>query len=316
MAIDEDVEALEARVRDLHVQAQALNKQAGREGEATALYKQLAELDDEALELRLARARPAASATALARHAEQFAGYCRLHPPAPTWQQAASAGNCPERAQLLRQRALGAVLGSALADAAACGVQWVYSQAQLDSLAAGEPSGCAPWPAIHRTLWRRHLLSPALAQAPALAAQCARSCRTAAARRAAGAGVFRPAAVPVLRLPSGKLQPLWRADARAAVQVARRGGGAAVARLCLSVRSLRAQQAPRLPSRSLVEQRGLHCCRYAAALYSAFGPGYRGYRDRSTKSFLRRHAAGLLPPLTGSPGAAPGPCFVPGPALL
>jgi hypothetical protein len=139
MLIDEDIEALEAQVRELHVQAQALNKQAGREQEATALYKQFAALDDQALELRLARALPAASATALATHAEQYAAYCRLHPPVPTWHQVASAGAGAAGPQVLRQRALLAVLGSALADAAACPVQWVYSPAQLEALAAGGP---------------------------------------------------------------------------------------------------------------------------------------------------------------------------------
>jgi hypothetical protein len=118
--------------------------------------------------------------------------------------------------------------------------------------------------------------------------------------------------MPLLRLPTGQLQPVRRADARVAGQVAR--GGTLAWWRCRwheprARHADRAQHAPRLPScqpcRSLVEAGGLDCCRYAAALYSAFGPGFRGYRDRSTKSFLRRYASGLLPPLTGSQGGCP-----------
>ncbi|KAL4420713.1 hypothetical protein ABPG75_010369 [Micractinium tetrahymenae] len=52
--------------------------------------------------------------------------------------------------------------------------------------------------------------------------------------------------------------------------------------------------------RSLAEAGCLDLPHYAASVFAAFRPGYGGYRDRSTKNFLRRYAAGSLPPLTGS----------------
>lgn len=114
---------LEARVAELHLKAQALNKQPGWEAEATAVYKELAALDDEALELKLSGAQPP-TATAITAIASTFpAFYSPLLPPIG-WRSAEN-----------RCRAINAVLGAALGDAAACSCQWVYSEPAMAALA-------------------------------------------------------------------------------------------------------------------------------------------------------------------------------------
>lgn len=136
---DDAVQALEAQVQACHALAQSLNKREGREGEAGAIYKQMAALDDQALALRLAAATPPTAADERA-HAAVQPAYCLLHRPGPTWQKLAGRGttgtSCGDQ---LRQRALGALVGGALGDAAACGVQWIYSLEALDQLARGRP---------------------------------------------------------------------------------------------------------------------------------------------------------------------------------
>eukprot|EP00887_Chlorella_sp_A99_P003938 scaffold11.g3938.t1 len=180
-------------------------------GEAAALYKKLAELDDQALALRMEAPVPPSPVDRVA-HAAAHPAYCAPPPPPPLWAATADAAARMQRAagfegaagpggrprgSELRERALGAVAGAALGDAAASSVQWVYDVGKLQSLVAERPDGLEFYDPPH-----------------------------------------------------------------------------------------------------LVEAGGLDCCRYAEALFSAFGPGFRG--DRSTKAFLRRHAAGALPPLTGA----------------
>lgn len=142
-AVQQEVAALEARVAALHYTAQALNKQPGAEAQATEVYKELAALDDKALELRLAHA--PLDGSRMVQSTAAFPAYCSLPPPPPSWRQAAAASMASSgssrgdiSATQLRQRALGAILGAAVGDAAACGVQWVYSEATLQSLVAGE----------------------------------------------------------------------------------------------------------------------------------------------------------------------------------
>lgn len=121
----------QARVAALHKDAQRLNKIPGQEAAAAAVYRQLATLDDEALLLQLHHAPPLARGRAAA-HAAAFPQYTHLLAPAP-W--AAVSARCS--AAQLRSRALTAALGSALGDAAACSVQWVYSEKELQTLAQG-----------------------------------------------------------------------------------------------------------------------------------------------------------------------------------
>ncbi|KAG2498090.1 hypothetical protein HYH03_003848 [Edaphochlamys debaryana] len=54
--------------------------------------------------------------------------------------------------------------------------------------------------------------------------------------------------------------------------------------------------------RSLAEQGGLHAGAYADTFEAAFGPdsGFDGYRDVSTKGFLRNYARAMPPPLSGA----------------
>ena len=136
------VAELEAAVAALHREAQQLNKQPGQEAAATAVYRQLAQLDDEALDLSLAQPPSAASPRRRAEHAAAHPAYCGGPTPPPTWAGAAAlAPSCGWKgaaAAPLRQRSVLMVEGAALGDAAAAAVQWVYSEQQLLVLAQGE----------------------------------------------------------------------------------------------------------------------------------------------------------------------------------
>lgn len=55
--------------------------------------------------------------------------------------------------------------------------------------------------------------------------------------------------------------------------------------------------------RSIAASKGLDCVHYALAFADYFGPGFEGYRDVSTKGFLRNYARGVAPPATGAPDA-------------
>jgi hypothetical protein len=57
--------------------------------------------------------------------------------------------------------------------------------------------------------------------------------------------------------------------------------------------------------RSLASVRGLDCVSYAHAFAAHFGAasGFDGYRDVSTKGFLRNYGRGAVPPATGAPDA-------------
>lgn len=111
--------------------------------------------------------------------------------------------------------------------------------------------------------------------------------------------VFRPPAVPLLRLPPGGRQPVRRADGGAAAQVAglctQHGGRGLQQPLLISGRPMpshtqhphplpRPADTPPLPPppppsmHSLTEAGGLDVDRYAAALFAAFGAGFKGYR--------------------------------------
>lgn len=127
---------MQARVAALHKEAQRLNKIPGQEAAAAAVYKQLAAVDDQALHLQLQHA-PPLDPDRTAAHAAAHPRYCRLLAPAPAWVDTAAAIGARCSAAQLRCRALHAVLGYALGDAAACSCQWVYSEAALHTLAQG-----------------------------------------------------------------------------------------------------------------------------------------------------------------------------------
>ncbi|WIA13004.1 hypothetical protein OEZ85_006614 [Tetradesmus obliquus] len=52
--------------------------------------------------------------------------------------------------------------------------------------------------------------------------------------------------------------------------------------------------------RSLAEQAGLHCGRYAELYGASYSSGFDGYMNASTVAFLRNRARGLQPPATGA----------------
>lgn len=117
------VQELETRVAELHLKAQALNKQSGREAEATAVYKELAALDDQALSITLSGARPP-TATDIIAAASAFPAFHSPLLPLPCWSYKEQ-----------RRRAMSAVLGAAVGDSAATSCQWVYSEAAMGALA-------------------------------------------------------------------------------------------------------------------------------------------------------------------------------------
>jgi hypothetical protein len=130
MASAATLQEMEALVDELHRRAQELNK-LGRTDEATAAYKEMAALDDRALELALsASVQP--TAAACEQHAARYPDYSTLHRPfawgSPGAANSSEAGMEPA---LVRGRAMGAVVGAVVADAAAMGVHWVYDVALL-----------------------------------------------------------------------------------------------------------------------------------------------------------------------------------------
>lgn len=185
---------LEARVAHLHARAQRLNVERDFAG-SVAEYKKMQRLDDEALALHMREPQP----HDLQQHAQLFPAYCSLAP------AAAAAPTAPAHA---RQRALGAVLGALVADAAACGVQWVYNPEHLQALAASRPGGQtrrAPC-CSQRGCWRLRTW-PSL---PAL--------------RTAGLEFMQPPASPFFEYACGRASPYGEQTAVLARSLAAAGG--------------------------------------------------------------------------------------------
>ncbi|PNH12277.1 Crystallin J1A [Tetrabaena socialis] len=265
------VRQLEQQALDMHDRAQLLNKE-GRFTEAQEAYAAMHRLEDEASELAAtvgcvvcvlgdapqqdASAEPSLCTTDPA----VFKPYYQLQPALP-WPTAATAaptttatvptaaGGLPEAA--LRGRAVGCVLGSALADAAAMGVHWMYDLGALEELAAErrpqeagrEEEAGSPGP--HTGLRREHPYGW-------------------------GLEFMDPPRSPFYAYASGRNSPY---------------GEQTLALL-----------------RSLADQGGLHGGAYADTFAAVFGPdsGFDGYRDVSTKGFLRNHVRGMPPPLSGA----------------
>lgn len=126
-AAEQQIAMLERAAMDAHKEAQSLNKQQRFE-EAKIKYDEMRRLDAQALELANSigcpscRTTPVASADSAAAPDATALEYAGLQLVTP-WPTTGAAG-----------RALGAVLGSAVADAAAMGVQWIYDVTRLQAL--------------------------------------------------------------------------------------------------------------------------------------------------------------------------------------
>lgn len=228
--------ATEARVRELeaeamaaHAEAQALNK-AGRFDDAKVQYERMRALDAEALRLANSLGCPSCRSTAAAGAVPDAAATAAAAGPEYSEPQRPSPWPSPAAAA----RARGAVLGAAVGDAAAMGVQWIYDLDKLGALLAA---------------------------------------RREAEGADAGLEFYEPPQSPFFSYASGRSSPY--------------GEGAAVL------------------LRSLARENGAFDARAYAALYAAqFADGsFDGYRNASTTGFLRNHARGLAPPLSGADDA-------------
>lgn len=136
---------LESQVEALHRKAQELNK-AGLTENATAAYKEMAALDDELLHLVMSSP-VTAHPEVQQQQARLYPDYHKLHRPGRSVAAVCGTASAPVGRKPLpasqATRALGAVLGCVLGDAAAMGVHWVYDltslhQLERDALAAGK----------------------------------------------------------------------------------------------------------------------------------------------------------------------------------
>eukprot|EP00198_Chlamydomonas_reinhardtii_P003957 XP_001693293.1 predicted protein [Chlamydomonas reinhardtii] len=219
------VRQLEAEAMEMHDQAQRFNKE-GRFAEAQAAYAAMHKLEDEASALA---AKVGCVACVLGDDVAQ------QHHHQEQQQQSAA---------LLQSRAVSAVVGSSLADAAAMGVHWVYDLGIMDQYeaerraAAGEASMSGVGHSGHPFTY--------------------------------GCEFMEPPRSPFYAYASGRNSPYGEQT------------------LVLL--------------RSLAESGGLECGHYADTFEATFGPGsgFDGYRDVSTKGFLRNYARAMPPPLSGA----------------
>ncbi|GLI69252.1 hypothetical protein VaNZ11_013830 [Volvox africanus] len=295
------VRQLEAEAIAMHDLAQRLNKEGCFE-EAQAAYAAMHRLEDEASELA---ARVGCVACVLGEEGQEQPSLCtldpallvpyqRLHPVLP-WLDRRSEPQVdvktplhqplPQqpysqprsellafRASVLGARALGCVLGSALADAAAMGVHWVYDLALMDEIEKE----------------RRHLV--ATSASPSQSSECLSSSSCYGEHPFAyGLEFTDPPRSPFYSYTSGRNSPygeqtlvLLRSLAEGA------GGGDGVGATDGGI--------------AMAAAPGLHCGHYASLFAQTFGPesGFNGYRDVSTKGFLRNFGRGIPPPLSGA----------------
>ncbi|GLC50861.1 hypothetical protein PLESTB_000440000 [Pleodorina starrii] len=292
------VRQLEAEAIAMHDLAQRLNKE-GRFEEAQAAYASMHALEDEASQLA---ARVGCVACVLGEPGQQpeeqaslcnldpavLVPYQELHPVLPWPQPAARADSASEQQpqppqqqlpplgvgwELLEARALGCVVGSALADAAAMGVHWVYDLAVLDE--------------IERE--RRQQVLAAASNPPSASSPASASLEH---PFSFGLEFTDPPRSPFYAYASGRNSPYGEQTLvllRSLAEGSGGGGGGGSgeegsggADACVSP--------------------GLHCGHYAELFSRTFAPesGFDGYRDVSTKGFLRNYGRGFPPPLTGA----------------
>ncbi|KAJ9526617.1 hypothetical protein QJQ45_017626 [Haematococcus lacustris] len=322
------VKKLERQADDEHKQAQRFNK-AGRFEEAQAAYSRMHQLEDEATALAkeigcvaCILGDPSCAANTSPLSQEEQDAYFVLHPPAPWPSDVASlphtvqaalqrasggdslipgsvASNSPSHClpltvEVLADRAQGSVLGSLVADAAAMGVHWVYDLNLMQQLERET--------VMARSL-SRSMASMNLDLAPA------------------SASGSEPASVGLSQANLHSLSSISLVDAGGVSS-----GGLLEQDSWHSTTScdegLEFLNPPRSPFyayasgrnspygeqtlvllRSLAARQGLDCCSYALAFQDYFGDKFDGYRDVSTKGFLRAFARGQVPPATGAPDA-------------
>lgn len=253
----ERVTALEAAAMDAHVVAQRLNKE-GRFDEAKAAYAEMRRLDAAALEAarELASAEGGAVTTQQQQRAreetdvdtQQRAFYGKLHTP-PPWNAIGQVTGSLSA----RQRAAGAVMGCIVGDAAATPVQWMYDvaalQALLSELRRRHEQQVRPE--------RLHCIELVLSHASAVCAHSHPAARCINAPQAPE----NSSAMPGLEFHDPVVSPF--------LQQYSTGRCSPYGEQTLVL------------LRSLAEQRGLHCDRYAA-LYAEAYTGFDGYMNAST----------------------------------
>ncbi|KXZ44235.1 hypothetical protein GPECTOR_70g465 [Gonium pectorale] len=248
------VRQLEQEALDMHELAQRLNKE-GRFQEAQAAYSAMHRLEDEASALAAKVGCVACVLGEPGQSSDDQPSLCNLDPatllpyrslhPARKWP--------PRDAPLLARRSVGAVEGSALADAAAMGVHWVYDLETLRRLEVERRAASATSPST---------------DCPASTAASEGSGSGSSHPYDFGLEFMDPPRSPFYAYPSGRNSPYGEQT------------------LVLL--------------RSLAECRGLEAEHYAELFAGMFGPGFEGYRDVSTKGFLRNYGRAMPPPLSGA----------------
>jgi len=280
---------LEREAARVHLEAQALNK-SGRFEEATAAYAEMNALERRALELAAAAATCASCDTETERQ-DALAGSARERERRwPAHSSVASPGDAygatlaaarfrdPEA----RRRAAAAICGAYAADCASVGVQWIYDGSALEALLAEERR-------------KKKGASPAVAAAlDASSAADAASGGDAAAGEPdddVGLEFLDPVASPFLAADyaTGRPSPYGEETLvliRALAADAARGGGGG---------------GDGGDGGGGAQAWGLHCGDYAERYARAFGAGFKGYMNASTRAFLRNYgASGLPPPWSGA----------------
>ncbi|EFJ42871.1 hypothetical protein VOLCADRAFT_97046 [Volvox carteri f. nagariensis] len=278
------VRKLEAEAIAMHELAQRLNKE-GRFEEAQAAYASMHRLEDEASELA-ARVGCVACVLGEPSQDQDQPSLCTLDPAVlvpyeqliavPPWRSLSSPGS-----EALEARALGCVVGSALADAAAMGVHWVYDMTVLDDLEQDRRQQQLTATAI--TLDVSQSVSPP-SSSSAISASCLPSHPF-----TFGLEFMDPPRSPFYSYTSGRNSPYGEQTLVLLRSLAESAGGGGSE-----------DGSPR--GSAVAGPVGLHCGQYAALFAQTFGPGsgFDGYRDVSTKGFLRNYSRGLPPPLSGA----------------
>ncbi|KAJ9525938.1 hypothetical protein QJQ45_009406 [Haematococcus lacustris] len=322
------VKKLERQADDEHKQAQRFNK-AGRFEEAQAAYSRMHQLEDEATALAkeigcvaCILGDPSCAANTSPLSQEEQDAYFVLHPPAP-WPsnvaslphtvqaalQHASGGNSlipgsvesngpshclPLTVEVLADRARGSVLGSLVADAAAMGVHWVYDLNLMQQLERET--------VMARSL-SRSMASMNLDLAPASA-----SGSDPASVGLSQANLHSLSSISLVDaggVSSGGLleQDSWHSTTSCDEGLEFLNPPRSPFYAYASGRNSPYGEQTLVLLRSLAARQGLDCCSYALAFQDYFGDKFDGYRDVSTKGFLRAFARGQVPPATGAPDA-------------
>mmetsp|Transcript_31082 Transcript_31082/g.80970 ORF Transcript_31082/g.80970 Transcript_31082/m.80970 type:complete len:576 (+) Transcript_31082:133-1860(+) len=279
--------ALQQQADHLHLLAQQLMQQ-GRYAEAQQQYAEMhARLDEStALAKEVGCVACVLGDTSCAVDGQSFSEdelklYQELQPVAP-WGDSGTGA-----ALECANRALGSIVGSLVADAAAMGVHWVYDLEALQHLSQQALSD------VNRPMTASTAHGPQQQQQQQQFQVNAFGDSNPAAAKIA-AGVAHALNAPPLEFLDPPRSPFYS---------------------YASGRNSPYGEQVLVLLQSIAKCGGLDCCQYAASFAQAFQDTNGGYRDVSAKGFLANHLQGLQPPYTGANDAQAN-CIVRCPPLV